>query len=176
MCPIVRIRCFLWGRFANRPYGHVVTNVAQRGLEPQPNMSCRGWACPSPSKLAGNRCSPCGSAAPLCGKAPPFRPDLPIFSPSSPPGRLSLPCGEEGLVAVLPPRKGGAFPHSGAAEPQVIGQWPRCNLGRLGACPALCWAATDYEGRASRPPTSHVKCFQKYLKIEFLFEQASVPF
>jgi hypothetical protein len=93
-------------------------------------MSCAtlthgtGYAVPfSPairlSKFEISSSSQCGSAAPLCGKPLAFRPASPISLSQR---RLEGAAFQTALrrsANVHAPRKGEAFPHSGAAEPLV---------------------------------------------------------
>ena len=87
-------------------------------------MRGTGYAVPSSSalrlsKLESSLSSQGGSAAPLCGKPMAFRPGLSIsFFPRRLEG-AAFQTTRRTLVKVQAPRKGEAFPHSGAAEPLV---------------------------------------------------------
>ena len=83
------------------------------------------------SKLASSSNGQRGSAALLCGKPLAFRPTLPI---SLSPPRLegaAFQTARRGWVKVQAPRKGEAFPHSGAAEPLAGARPVRRGLDKL---------------------------------------------
>ena len=83
-----------------------------------------GYAVPSSpasrlSKLENSSSGQRGSAAPLCGKPLAFRPGPPISLSQRRLEGAAFQTTLRRLVNVQAPRKGEAFPHSGAAEPLV---------------------------------------------------------
>jgi|SRR5208337_1732132 len=71
------------------------------------------------SKFENSSSGQRGSAAPLCGKPPAFRPGPPISLSQRRLEGCAFQTTLRKLVNVQAPRKGEAFPHSGAAEPLV---------------------------------------------------------
>ena len=71
------------------------------------------------SKLENSSSGQRGSAAPLCGKPLAFRPKPPISLSQRRLEGTAFQTALRRLVNVQAPRKGEAFPHSGAAEPPV---------------------------------------------------------
>jgi hypothetical protein len=85
-------------------------------------MQGTGYAAPSSpasllSKLENSSTGQCGSAAPLCGKPLAFRPASPISLSQRRLEGAAFQATLRRLVNVQAPRKGEAFPQSGAAEP-----------------------------------------------------------
>ena len=70
----------------------------------------------------------------LCGKAPPFRGVRTPTNPLPAAWKGSLPGGGEGEKMGKRGRKGGAFPHNGAAEPHCARQFS-ANWDGLGFTP-----------------------------------------
>jgi len=86
---------------------------------------------PRTSELAISLSGPRGSAASLCGKPLAFRPSLSIsFSPRRLEG-ATFQTARRKWVNIQAPRKGAAFPHSGAAEPVVSTPPFKRNLDKL---------------------------------------------